>query len=99
MDRTLYRDIKTGDWHTIDHLGMPATNVSFVYVDRETPEPAGARDVRYEAGVTSFRKGRLPWNRPIQEKRMKSGLMRRQEKMLFLRGGSQTGKKCGLERL
>ncbi len=46
MNRKQFRDIKTDTWHTIEYIGMPASKVSFVYVDREVPEPEEARGIR-----------------------------------------------------
>ncbi|MBU1201809.1 MAG: hypothetical protein KJ583_02410 [Nanoarchaeota archaeon] len=41
-----FKNIKTDTWHTIEYLGMPASKVNFVYVEREILEPEYATKIR-----------------------------------------------------
>ena len=52
-----FREIKTSTWHTIDYLGLPASQVIFSTVEREIQEPQNAADIRKSV-----------WNNKLQER-------------------------------
>jgi 8-oxo-dGTP pyrophosphatase MutT (NUDIX family) len=83
MDKGRFHEIRTGTWHTIEYIGLPAEKVNFVYIEREIPEPEFAQHVRevvYESlllerkGVLEKIKPEATFNIKVDEKTGKNAL-------------------------